>query len=365
MREIKRNGGRMKIIKIKSQKEFNALPEGFDEYTEIRIVETTIKTIESNPKNSCFVLDSSTVQRMSGSSTVQRMSGSSTVQRMLDSSTVQRMWGSNTVQRMSDSSTVQEMLGSSIVQEMLDSSTVQRMWGSSTVQEMLGSSTVQRMLDSSTVQRMWDSSTVQRMLGSSTVQEMWDSSTVQRMLDSSTVQRMLDSSTVVYISMNAKITNILDISVKILEAKQQAIIVYQDCDGSPSKKDTTVHIIKTKKSEFTLENFIKIYDVQKKSKNKLILYKFVQHDFTDFYSGKTKYEVGKTVTAIDWNPDNSIECGGGLHLCPSIDYCKKFNNSKNGHALQCEVNIKDILVHSNPLYPHKIRCKQCKVIKER
>ena len=155
-------------------------------------------------------------------------------------------------------------------------------------------------------------------------------------------------------------------SVTIVIARQQSVLVYQNCKGNPKKKDATVQVIRTQKATYALENFVKIYDVQKVSKcsKKIILYKYVKHDYTDFYSGKIKYEVGKTVEAPDWNADNDIECGGGLHLSSSIEYCKQFNDSKDGHALQCEVLITDIVVHPNPQSPFKIRCKKCYVAKE-
>ena len=93
----------------------------------------------------------------------------------------------------------------------------------------------------------------------------------------------------------------------------------------------------------------------------LILYKSVQKNYTDFYTGQVKYEVGKTVVCPDWDDRQSRECGGGLHLSPSIDLCKRFNK---GIYLKCEVSIKDILVHKNPDMPEKVRCKKVKVLEE-
>ena len=365
----------MDTIIIRTQAEFDNLPDSFEDLTKIQIIEATIAKIEFNPENSFFVLESSMIQEMRNSSTVQQMLGSSTVQKMLDSSIIQKMsdssivqemWCSSMIQKMRNSSVVQEMRNSSTIQRIFDSSTVQRMFDSSTVQRMFDSSIIQEMQNSSMIQRMFDLSTVQRMFDSSTVREMRDSSIVQKMLNSSTVQRMFGSSTVIYMSMNTMIAKIYSNLVKIIEARQQAIIIYRSCNGKPEKKDITVQIIKTEKLDWDLENFIKAYNIKRKSKQskKLILYKFVQNDYTDFFSGKIKYEVGKTTIVPDWNANPNVECGNGLHLSTSIKHCKRFNNSKDGHALQCEVSITDIVIHPNPMYPQKIRCKKCFVVKE-
>jgi hypothetical protein len=173
------------------------------------------------------------------------------------------------------------------------------------------------------------------------------------------------SATIKSVSMHT-IIRIMSNSVVILTAQQQAVLIYQNCKGCPKKKDATVQIVRTKKAKYTLENFINIYNVQKKSKEskKIILYKFVQHDYTDFYTSKIKYEIGKTVKAPDWDKNLNVECGGGLHLSPSVEICKNFNKSNNGHALRCEVLISDIVVHPTPQYPNKIRCKKCFVVEE-
>lgn len=40
--------------------------------------------------------------------------------------------------------------------------------------------------------------------------------------------------------------------------------------------------------------------------------KFTREDGTDCFSGTIKYEVGKVITAPDWDPEP--RCGGGLHF---------------------------------------------------
>ena len=137
-------------------------------------------------------------------------------------------------------------------------------------------------------------------------------------------------------------------------------MVYQDCQGEPTEYDQTVIINHTTRSPYNFTHFSKIYDVSEK-KGKVILYKSVSSDLTDFYTGRVKYEIGKEVVCPDWDDNIDRECGGGLHLSPSIDHCKLFNT---GRYLKVEVDVADILVHPSPQYPYKIRCSKCKVLEE-
>ena len=162
--------------------------------------------------------------------------------------------------------------------------------------------------------------------------------------------------------MNA-IIRIMSRNATIIKAQQQVVVVYQGCKEKPKKYDKTVTIKHTAKANFNLSNFINIYEV-KKIKAKLTLYKFVQANFTDFYTGKIEYKIGQIIKCPDWDNNEETECGGGLHLCPSVEDCKRFNNAKSGHALKCEVDIKDIVVHPSPQFPFKVRCRKVKVIEE-
>ena len=196
--------------------------------------------------------------------------------------------------------------------------------------------------------------------GSATIKSVYGSATIEYVSGSATIKSVSGSATIESVSMNT-IIRIVDDRVNIKEAQQEAVLVYQNCKGSPKKKDKTVIINHTKTAKFNLENFINIYNVPQKG-TKLTLFKIVQNDYTDFHTGQIKYKIGATVTCPDWNPDQKIECGAGLHLSPSPHYCKRFN--KPGKILKCEVDVKDIVVHPNPQYPYKVRCKKVKVVEE-
>ena len=159
------------------------------------------------------------------------------------------------------------------------------------------------------------------------------------------------------------IVRIVGSNARILEARQQVVLVYQNCTGGPKKYDDSVIINRTQEAQFDLQTFIRVYGVCQQNE-KIFLYKFVQQDYTDFFTGKVKYKVGATIECPDWNTDINKECGGGLHLSPSIEFCKQFNDHPNGRTLKCEVATDDILVHPNPRYPFKVRCKRVKVLEE-
>ncbi len=122
------------------------------------------------------------------------------------------------------------------------------------------------------------------------------------------------------------------------------------------------YIINTKTvKSFNLKKFINIYNVEKSGKTKIILYKSVTDSYKDFHNGTINYKVGTTVTCPDWNNEFTGECGYGLHLCGKPEQTQTFNKGK---ILKCEVAIKDIVVHNNPKYPTKVRCRKVKVLEE-
>ena len=91
---------------------------------------------------------------------------------------------------------------------------------------------------------------------------------------------------------------------------------------------------------------------------KLILYKSVELETElDFYTHKIKYEDGKIVKPEIWNSSTNIECGDGLHLCPTPELTQRFNTGK---IKVCEVDVKDIVVYKHNI--NKVRCKKVKVI---
>jgi len=301
-------------------------------------------------KNMC---DSSQVRNMSGSAQVGSMFNLAQVGNMYGSTQVGSMYGSAQVGNMYDLAQVKYMFGSAQVGYMYSSAQIKCMYDSAQVGYMYSSAQVRSMSSSTRVGYMYDSARIKNM---------YNSSQVEYMSNSSRVEYMSDLAQVKYISMNSTV-KILSDSVIIHEARQNAILIYQDCTGSLGIKDDSVTINYTKRAEYNLDNFIRGYDV-KTENNKLVLYKFVRKNYTDFFTSKIKYKIGTIVKCPDWNSDIDRECGGGLHVSPSIEFCKRFNNSKDGHALKVLVDPKDIIVHPNPQYPYKIRCRQLEVLEE-
>jgi len=187
--------------------------------------------------------------------------------------------------------------------------------------------------------------------------------------DNAVIKSVSGNAVIEYVSGNAVIKSVsgnavikvFSSQVNIKKARQFAIIICQDCSiVQIEDKDETVLLHKVITAPFSLEEFINRYNVKSKN-NKLILYKSVNSRYRDFYTGTIKYKIGKIIKALDWDKNESRECGGGLHLSPSIFFCKKFNS---GLYLECEVDIKDIVVCPNPRFPYKIRCKKLKVLRE-
>jgi len=343
----------MNKIIVKNQEEFDKLPNEFRNYTEIQ-VRGNLDRIDRTFINAEISLYGSVrVESISNSAQIGNMYDSSRIEFMLDSTQVRYMFDLTQVGCMLSSAQVRNMSGSAQIGFMCSSSRIENMWSTSQVGHMH---------NFSQVEGMYDFSQIGVMFGSTQVRHMHDASQIDNMYDSSQVGVMYGSSQVGYTSMNCVIKIVSEDS-KILKAAQNAVLIYQDCTGSPGIKDDSATISYTKRVEFSLDNFIRGYDV-KTENNKLVLYKFVQNDYTDFHTGKIEYKIGTTVKCPDWNSNADRECGRGLHVSPSIEFCKRFNNSEDGHALKVLVDPKDIVVHPNPVCPYKIRCRQLTVVKE-
>jgi hypothetical protein len=92
------------------------------------------------------------------------------------------------------------------------------------------------------------------------------------------------------------------------------------------------------------------------------LYKRVKNDFSDYYTGTYKYYPGSTVTASDWIENDRIICGYGLHLAPTLELSKMWNEGNGSRLLLCKVAASDISI-----FPYRIvqaRCRQVSVEKE-
>jgi hypothetical protein len=117
-------------------------------------------------------------------------------------------------------------------------------------------------------------------------------------------------------------------------------------------------VIVSSRATYNIKNFCDIYSENMASKKYMILYKSVRPDnHKDFYSNTIKYSG--TVECPDFNPDDNIQCGGGLHLSPTADLALSYNQ---GTLLKCRVAIKDIVVYGLDIA--KVRCSKVTVLEE-
>ena len=312
----------MKEIFINTQKELDSLPQIFDDYTRIIIKGGT-------PYNRIFInvaRENSSVVAW-GNSSVEARGNSSVVARE-NSSVV--AWGNSSVVAWGNSSVVA--------------------WGNSSVVAW-GNSSVEARENSSVV--AWGNSSVVARGNSSVVAR--ENSSVVAWVNSS-VEAWGNSSVVAWGNSSVKIYSEY---CKIKEAMQESVIIYIGVGGKPEKKEKTASILHKKIVLWDRKSFCRLYNKQIEN-SKITLYKSVNPETDcDFYTGKIKYEVGKKVLCPDWNPDETIQCGSGLHLSPTPRLAKSYNNGK---ILKCEVAIKDFVVYARDI--SKVRCKEVFVLEE-
>ena len=141
-----------------------------------------------------------------------------------------------------------------------------------------------------------------------------------------------------------------------IEAFMLAVVIMIGCVCKIKTRNKSVTVIKNKIATYTKKDFINIYGAD--ADGNVTLYKSVNPETgCDFYTGKIKYKG--VVTCPDWNSDNTIECGEGLHLSPLPELALSYNQGK---LLKCKVHKNDFVVYAENI--SKVRCKKVTVIGE-
>jgi hypothetical protein len=86
-----------------------------------------------------------------------------------------------------------------------------------------------------------------------------------------------------------------------------------------------------------------------------VVFKAVDGDLCAHYDG-TRYDVGATVEATDW--DGVAECGGGLHFGPTPRHARKYNRSAS-RFLACRVLLSETVTLGD-----KVKSRACEVLHE-
>jgi len=324
----------MKQITIKTQAEYDALPNKFTEYTEIIIDATEpIYEIRTVPENADVTLTGQTV--------VEYLY----IKATLWGNSQATLWGnSQATLRENSQATLWENSQATLrenSQATLWGNSQATLWGNSQA-TLWGNS--QATLRENSQATLWENS--QATLWENSQATLWENSQAT-LWGNSQVKAAFENSIIKAFSSN----------VIILRLKHQSTLICQNCNVGVQEKDNTANIIITKTMQHTKQTFLDIYK-DSMTGNSIILYKSVNPDtLCDFYTGKIKYEG--TVTCPGWDDNEQRECGGGLHLSPTPELALSYNKGK---VLKCKVNIEDFVVYSKNIM--KVRCKTVKVIGE-
>ena len=198
----------------------------------------------------------------------------------------------------------------------------------------------------------WGSSHVEARESSHVV--AWGSSHVEAW-ESSHVEAWESSHVVAWANASIKVHS-EDVSIGKLKHFATAICI--GVSVAPADKDDSATVLVTPAATYNKDIFLDIYR-ENKHGNQIYLYKVVQENYTDHFSGLVKYVIGSIVEPEIWNPDENLQCGDGLHLSPTPDLALSYHQ---GRVLKCLVSPEDFVV-----YPHditKVRCRRVLVIEE-
>ena len=261
-------------------------------------------------------------------------------------------WGNSSVEARENSSVVAKENSSVVAKE---NSSVEA-WGNSSVEARENSSVVAK--ENSSVVSCGNSSVV--AWGNSSVEARENSSVVAK--ENSSVVSCGNSSVVAWGNSSVKLTLNYSLKVKV------KLFGFSVC-WKPKHKNISVEIKSSNSiiQEYYNLPFLEREDVEIIDK-KVILYKRVSNDFKtqEETCNETSWLVGSIVEHHEWRPHHS-ECGEGkFHACSKGYFCDEFRNKKTDKYVAIEVDIEDLFewTISEPLYPHKIAFRKCKVLFE-
>jgi len=142
-----------------------------------------------------------------------------------------------------------------------------------------------------------------------------------------------------------------------LTLKQHAIAICINAKPKLIEHDPTAHLIESPEVLHNKKSFLGIYKKNIQEDGRILLYKSVKEDNTDFYSGKIKY--AGIVECPDWDADENRQCGGGFHLSPTESLARSYNNGK---IKKCLVRLIDFVVHPHDIT--KVRCRKVEVLED-
>jgi hypothetical protein len=291
----------MKEIVIKTQAEFDALPDKFDEYTRIHIQNDAsagrIIVAVARENSSVVAWGNSSVVARGNSSVVAR--GNSSVETWENSSV--ETWGNSSVVARENSSVVA--------------------WGNSSVETWENSSVVAR--GNSSVVAKGNSSVV-----------AWGNVGVHLQSDNASV--VLYMFAVCWVLAKGKLT----------------------------KRSETATIIKPKKSEGT-DGWLEEQGIDQDKKQVVLFKRVSSDLKTqETTPNETVWEIGKTITHSAWSPEKD-ECGAGkFHACSRPYFCDEFRTNKGDKYIAIQIKVKDLYVWPGETvsYPHKIAFREGTVL---
>jgi len=144
--------------------------------------------------------------------------------------------------------------------------------------------------------------------------------------------------------------------VEIKELLNNSLLIkIDDVNPTVEKVHDTAQIIRQKIWKHTKQSFLDLYPPD--NDGYVTLYKVTQKDGTDYYSGKIKYEGKVVCPTFDSNPNR--QCGCGLHLSPLPELASMYNA---GPVKKCRVHKDNFVVYPTDI--SKVRCSEVEVIEE-
>jgi hypothetical protein len=210
-----------------------------------------------------------------------------------------------------------------------------------------GNATIQYVRDNATIQYVYGNATIQYVYGNATIQDVYGNATIQDVYGNATIQDVYGNALLKIFSSTVKAA-----------LHHDAVAICQDCNPIITQTGNA-QIIRTQRTRHNINTVLELYKESVQTDGRIALYKSVQPEtFTDFWTGKIKYEG--IVECPDWDDNPDRECGGGLHLSPTPKLALSYNPS--GVVKKCLVALEDFVVFHGNI--DKVRCRKVEVVED-
>ena len=322
---------------VKSQEEYDVIPPDYAGEIIIDAPPNSPLCINTTPKGATV--------NIAGYTQIHQVYGSAQINEVYDSAQIRDVCGS---------AQINVVCGAARIRDVCGLAQIHQVYGSAQISNVYGSAQINVVCGAARIINVYDSAQIRIVCGSARITQVYGLARINVVCGAARIINVYDSAQINWIG-GLSFVNIRSNNVAVRRARQQALISLVDCVIEINTSPEVVIARRTTNYSFTPVDYTAVHEENVLPDGRILLYKSVTAEDTDFCTGQIKYEG--TVECPDWDPNLERQCGGGLHLSPTPQQALDYNQGK---ILECAVALEDFVVYKTDL--SKVRCRQVEVL---